>query len=97
MGGPVGRAVLLWVRGPGDSSLSWHGALVPLRLRAAFPGLCPDAVTPGGAQEVGRHLPRVHMAQYELPWLGLSRSPGEDVPQGGCPPGMWGLEAGTES
>ena len=44
-------------------------------------GLCPDAVAPGRAQEVGRHLPWVHMAQYELPWLGLSRFPWEDVPQ----------------
>lgn len=77
----MGRAVLLWVKGPGDCSLSWHGALVPLGLRAASPGLCPDAVASGGAQEVGRHLPWVHMAQYELPWLGLSRPPGRMSPR----------------
>lgn len=77
----MSSAVLLWVRGPGGCSLSRQGALVPLGLRAASPGLCPDAVAPGRAQEVGRHLPWVHMAQYELPWLGLSRFPWEDVPQ----------------
>ena len=74
---PVGEGA--WGR---LSFLAWS----PCAPWALSPGLCLDAVTPGGAQEVGRHLPRVHMAQYELPWLGLSRSPGEDVPQG-C--GAW--------
>ena len=92
MEGTCEQGVLLWVRGPGGCSLSRHGALVPLGLGAASPGRCPDAVAPGRAQEVGRHLPWVHRAQYELPWLGLSRSP-----PGGCPTGMWGLEPGTES
>lgn len=39
-------------------SLSWNRAFVPLGLRAVSPGLCPDAVTPHGTQEVGKPLPQ---------------------------------------
>ena len=72
---------MMWWFDSNKTKTNRQGALVPLGLRAASPGLCPDAVAPGRAQEVGRHLPWVHMAQYELPWLGLSRFPWEDVPQ----------------
>lgn len=42
----VRRAVLMWVRGP--EAAVFPGPFVPLRLRAASLGLCPEAVAQTG-------------------------------------------------